>query len=84
MKLYSLEVPVWATVYVKAETRVEAARLARFARGHGMELAGNDRIDSRPFAEIMADPNALKWTLSPCMTIGYVKVLPDEMEEVEL
>ncbi|MEQ8182552.1 hypothetical protein [Marinobacter salarius] len=64
MKLYSFDVNICGTVYVKANTLEEAAKQVRNLQGHSIEIEG-EMIDSRPFDQVEEEI-----TLSPMMTIG--------------
>lgn len=59
MVLYRIDIPLWATAYVKADSPEEAIAKLKTING---EEAG-DHVDVRPFADL---PDI---SLSPAMTI---------------
>jgi hypothetical protein len=74
MKLYQIEVQLYATAYVKAETEAEALIIAQGLEHDGI-YADSDDFDGLPYTHLEAAV-----TFSPAMTVG--KVLDDEPEEV--
>lgn len=69
-KLYAIDVPVFATVYIKAKSRTKALATLR-ERVAGTELNTSEDTDSRTFLDIMDDPHpSSKITFSPVMTIS--------------
>lgn len=68
MNLYRVEVPVWATAYIKAASPEEAVAKARDSIVNSeLEAGENCTFDGRPFEEVMADEHAAI-TFSPMMT----------------
>lgn len=68
MKLYSIDINIYATAYVKASSESEAADRVRSLTGHSIEVKG-DIIDGRPFDMVFND-EIVGTTLSPMMTLG--------------
>lgn len=69
LRLYSCDVLVWATAYVKARSPEEARRLfMEQGAGEGLEVRG-EGIDSRPLRYLLIDDDAPTVTFSPAMTV---------------
>lgn len=89
MKLYQVDIPIAATLYVKAESAKEAAKIARAWDDAGIYVDG-DEIDGRFFDECLADDDFTA-ALSPAMTVGgfpmgdrsISDIEADDMEESE-
>jgi len=71
-KLYSVDVTIVGTAYIKAETADGAMALASHAlRGAAAEADDCILFDGRSFKDLMADNRmAFNVTLSPAMTVG--------------
>lgn len=79
-KLYSCEVPVWATLYLAADSPEQAAEIAAARAGGAIEVTdGNVNIDGRPFEDCAGEPGYQG--ISPAMTISMdFKITPDDVE----
>jgi len=70
LKLYSIDVNIVATAYVKATDPGDAANKVRDLNMTGIEIeASGGLVDGRTYAALMAD-ESVEVTLSPAMTIG--------------
>lgn len=77
-KLYSIDIPVYATAYIKADSAEEAQALARKLRHATIEVTGSTSdsdvtISGGPYGDL---PDV---SLSPVMTIG--RFAADAIEE---
>jgi hypothetical protein len=63
MNIYSHDIRVWATAYVRANSEDEAREALRAFLGEGLHVSG-EHIDGRPYAAL---EDAV--TLSPAMTV---------------
>ena len=70
LKLYSIDVPVYATAYVKADSEEEA-----YALLVGMEDQAIE-VNDDPYAVLLEDADAPDVTISPAMTCGRVSADP--------
>jgi hypothetical protein len=80
-KVYSADVLIYATVYIRADSPEEAKELySKEFRGQALELLTDDyQISNRQFD----DPNLPDISLSPAMTICEDELELTELEEVE-
>jgi hypothetical protein len=75
MNVYSIDVVVYATAYIKAESEDEALKLAKELNGETYELKGKGVSD-----RMTTDPKLPKISLSPAMTCQG----PSEVDTPEL
>jgi len=71
-KLYSVDVTIFGTAYIKAETEGGAlAKASHALRGAAAEADDRILFDGRSFKDLMADDRTVfDVTLSPAMTVG--------------
>jgi hypothetical protein len=68
MPLYSIDVQLWATAYIKADSAEEAEQIARGLKGSALELEEQD--GEVPISGAMYDdPELPDVSLSPAMSI---------------
>lgn len=65
MNVYSMDIRIVGTAYVKAENEREARRKVRELRLSGLEVGGDEMISGRPYDH----PDLPEVSLSPAMTI---------------
>ena len=89
-RLFSIDVPLFATAYIRAENEREALNIANAElRGRGIEFSNryqsiddNLCIDGAPFDRVMENDEEI--ALSPAMTLGDGKFGIAMIEEVDL
>lgn len=74
MPLYSADVPIFATVYVKARNAAEAQRKIAALREMGIEVPEDAEAELPITGNNYSDPDLPDISLSPCMTFGRVPV----------
>ena len=80
MKLFSADIPVFATVYIKADTEEEARQIVK-DRVAGAWITVPDDFDDRPFSEVLADENPdSAITYSPAMTVAPWQFMNEDLE----
>jgi len=81
MTLYSIDVKVWATAYIKADSEEEAQKIADSMRDWTLQLSDEpiDAGDVMIFGGDFDGPNMPALSLSPLMTIAG----PEEGMQVE-
>jgi hypothetical protein len=81
-KLYSIDVQVWATAYIRADSEEKALEMAKAMKGDALvvEDDGDGLFTGRYFADLFHDDDVVDLTFSPCMTVGEVD--PDEIVDV--
>jgi hypothetical protein len=87
MNLYRVDVPVWATAYIKAESEEAAAAILKGQIAHEtleVPTRGNEPFDGRSFEALLED-QGYSWSLSPAMTVADWEFMKDDLsfEEVE-
>ncbi|CAA2141403.1 hypothetical protein [Hyphomicrobium sp. ghe19] len=88
MNIYSIDVPIWATVYVKAESEEEAkAKMLAAAKDRSFEFDNDDDPDLPISGKQFDDPDLPEVSLSPAMTLAdeseLVKCEVSFVEEIE-
>lgn len=78
MKLWSIDVRVYATAYIKAETEEEALKIAKGLKDDCLSAEDGGDVEFSGLA--LDNPNLPDVSISPVMTI----VGPDEGEEASL
>lgn len=80
MKLYSIDMLIHATAYVRAETPEEAARLA--SQFTGLEIELDDGMSETQIVSGLAydDEDLPEASLSPAATIGVMNGEPEEVQ----
>ncbi|MBY0561535.1 hypothetical protein [Hyphomicrobium sp.] len=76
MKIFQLDIPVWATAYIKAKTIEEARQKARTLASGQLDAEGKDQADVPFSGQRFEDPDLPDVSVSPIMTIG-----PDDLIE---
>lgn len=72
MPLYSADVPMFATVYVKAKNAAEAQRKIAALRETGFEMSEDEEAEVPITGKDYADPDLPDISLSPCVSFGRV------------
>lgn len=72
-KIYSIDVPVWATAYIRADSEEKAREIARGLAGVTVEVpwpcTTGRPFDNRRYEELLLDGTYI-WSLSPAMTVA--------------
>jgi hypothetical protein len=71
-KLYSIDVQIWATAYIRADSEEQALEMAKAMEGDSLfvEDDGPGLFTGRDFADLFHDDDIVDLTFSPCMTVG--------------
>jgi hypothetical protein len=81
MKLFSHDIAIYATAYVKAETAEQAVEMLKLFRGDTLELPPGGLIEEREYSYLMDDPHVPLITLSPAMTVAEDQQINPSMVE---
>ena len=80
MRLFSADIPVFITVYVKTNTEEEARKIIK-NRVAGAWIKVPDNFDDRPFSEVLADEDPdSAITYSPAMTVASWEFMHEDLE----
>lgn len=80
MKLFSADIPVFVTAYIKASTEEEARQIVK-DRVAGAWIKVPDDFDDRPFSEALADEESDRnVTYSPAMTVAPWEFMNEDLE----
>jgi hypothetical protein len=80
MNLYSINVRIYATAYIKADSEREARRIARELKGDVLQLREDEDAELPISDRQYDDPDLPDVSLSPAMTIHGI----DRGEPIEL
>lgn len=79
MKLYSIEVALYATAYVQANSPEEANKLLEETLlKDGIQDASGTWFNGAPYKELVEDPGT-PVSLSPCMTPDHTLSEPEQV-----
>lgn len=80
MKLFSADITVFATVYIKADTEEEVRQIIK-DRVAGSWIEVPDNFDDRPFSEVLADEDPdSAITYSPTMTVAPWEFMNEDLK----
>lgn len=79
MKLYSVDVRVVATAYIKADSKEDAIQKARSLHGDCLEVEPGDECEIEISGLAFDDPDLPEISLSPTMTVW--EHYPDSLGE---
>lgn len=80
MNVYSIDVKVYATAYIKAETEQDARKIAEELKGYALELPEGGAGDLEISGMQLDNPDLPDVSLSPAMTVYG----PDPDTNIEL
>lgn len=83
MNVYSFEVVLHATLYVKAENKAEALLLATSAADGAVIEVNHASGDIEVSGRMYSDPELPEVSLTPAMSVGAVNPLGDFVEKID-
>lgn len=77
MAVFSIDIPVYATFYIRADDEEEARKIAADLKGDAIELRVDEDADIPISQRQFYDPDLPELSMSPAMTVGDVEAGTD-------